>query len=63
MYEKSILALKLRHFGGHFEFLNFRGIKRHHTQKRLSDSCSTQNLAIETTRLKKSMVICPTLLR
>ena len=41
---------KICHFGDHFEFLKCSGVRRHHMQKRLSDSCSTSNLTMETGR-------------
>ena len=40
---------KICHFGGHFEFSNFSGIKRHRRSNIMTDSCSTLNLAVETT--------------
>ena len=40
-------------------FWTFSGIKRHHTWKRLTDSCSTSNLAIETSRFEKKLGYLP----
>ena len=40
---------KICHFGGHFEFSNFSGIKRHRSSNIMTDSCSMPNLAMETT--------------
>ena len=45
----SHFLLKICHFGGHFEFSNFSGINRHRRSNILTDSCSTPNLAMETT--------------
>jgi len=46
----------------HFEFSNFTDLKQSHGQISLSYSYSAGNLAIENTRFKKSIRICPTLL-
>ena len=45
----SHFLAQICHFGGHFEFLKFSGIKRHRRSNILKDSCSTPNLAMETT--------------
>ena len=66
IYMKIICSLaKLPHFGGqsgYFEFLNCGGVRHHHTQKRLPNSCSSTNLTIETGLLKENVMIYPTLL-
>lgn len=49
--KKIKFSLKLRHFGGHFEFLSVSDVKRHCRSKILSDLESANNLATETTRL------------
>ena len=48
-------------FDRHFEFSNFTDLKQSHRQISLSYSYSAGNLAIENTRFKKSIRICPTL--
>ena len=60
--------MKISHFLTkicHFEFSNFSGIKHHRRSSILTDSCSTPNLAMETTcfnpDLQKKVQICPTL--
>ena len=45
----SHFLAKIYHFGDHFEFFNFSGMKRHRKSNILTDSCSTPNLAMETT--------------
>ena len=63
----SHFLAKICHFGGHFEFSNLSGIKRHRRSNVMTDLCSTPNLAMETTcfipDLKKKVQICPTLLK
>ena len=49
-------------FDRHFEFSNFTDLKQSHRQISLSYSYSAGNLAIENTRFKKSIRICPTLI-
>ena len=60
---------KICHFGGHFEFLNLSGIKRYRMSNILIDSCTTPNLAMETTcfipdfqKKKKSYMVYLTVL-
>ena len=45
----SHFLAKICHFGGHFEFSNFSGIKRHRRSNIMTDSYFTPNLAMETT--------------
>ena len=43
----SHFLAKICHFDGHFEFLNFSGMKRHRRSNILTDSCSMPNYAME----------------
>jgi len=56
------MCMKNSVFDSNFEFSNFTDLKQSHRQISLSYSYSAGNLAIENTRFKKSIRICPTLL-